>query len=72
MKIDSIFKKYYDIVSNEMFMNHLVNDLVVRVWNQEVYSLVISSSSFEVANIDGHWRLTWLLTLRPIKISRDK
>ena len=39
MKIDSIFKKYYDIVSNEMFMNHLVNGLVVRVWNQEVYSL---------------------------------
>jgi hypothetical protein len=31
---------------------------------------IISGSSPEVANIDGHWRLTWSLTSGSVGISR--
>jgi hypothetical protein len=31
---------------------------------------VVSGLSPVVANIDGHWRLTWLLTSGPVEISR--
>jgi hypothetical protein len=29
---------------------------------------VVSSSQPEIANIDGHWRLTWLLTSGPVEL----
>jgi hypothetical protein len=32
---------------------------------------VISGLSHVVANIDGHWRITWSLISEPVGISRD-
>jgi hypothetical protein len=32
---------------------------------------MISSSSLEVVNIDGHWRFIWSLTSGSVKINRS-
>jgi len=32
---------------------------------------MISSSSLEVVNIDGHWRFTWSLTSESVKINQS-
>ena len=41
---------------------------VVRSWDQEVYSLC--GLRFEPCNCsyDSHWRLTWSLTSRPVRL----
>ena len=48
--------------------NHLDGDPVVRVWDQEVYS--IYGLRFEPCgcSYDGHWKLTWSLTSEPVKL----
>jgi len=51
-------------------INHLVGDSMIRARDQRVCSPVVSGSSSKVANIDGHWRLTWSLTSGSVRISR--
>jgi len=49
--------------------NHLVVGLVVRAWDWDICSPVVSGSSLEIANIDDHLRLTWSLTSGSMRIS---
>jgi len=48
--------------------NYLGGDLVVKIWDQEVYSLC--GFRFEPCgcSYDGHWRLKWLLTSGPVEL----
>jgi len=47
-------------------INYIGCDLVIRAWNQKVYSLC--DLRFEPCGClyDGHWRLTWSLTSGPV------
>ena len=49
-------------------INHLDGGLVVRAWDQEIYSFC--GLRFEPCgcSYDGHWRLTWSLTLGPVRL----
>jgi hypothetical protein len=49
-----------------IYINYQGDDLVVRVWNQEVCFLC--GFRFEPCgySYDGHWRFTWSLTSGPV------
>ena len=44
------------------------NNLVVRAWDQEIYFLYGLMFESCGCSYDGHWRLTWSLTLRPVEL----
>jgi len=48
------------------YWNHLGGGPVVRAWNQEVCSLYGLRFESCGCSYDGHWRLTWSLTLGPV------
>ena len=54
--------------NNNNKTNHLGDGPVVRVWDQEVYSLC--GLRFEPCgcSYDGYWRLTWSLTSGPVRL----
>ena len=47
-------------------INHLGGGSIIRVWDQEICSLC--GLRFEPCSYsyNGHWRLTWSLTSRPV------
>jgi len=53
-------------INQESRGNHLGDGPVVKIWNQEVYSLC--GLRFEPCgcSYDGHWRLIWSLTSWPV------
>jgi hypothetical protein len=48
------------------YINHLGGGPVVRTWDQEVCSLCCLRFKPCGCSYDGHWRLTWSLTLGPV------
>ena len=46
--------------------NHLGGGPVIRAWDQEVCSLCGLRFESCGCSYDGHWRLTWSLTSRPV------
>jgi len=61
-------KLIYDTITNifKVQSNHLDGGPVVRVWDQEVYSLCGLRFKPCGCSYDDHWRLTWSLTSGPV------
>jgi hypothetical protein len=47
-------------------INHLGGGPVIKAWDQEVCSLCCFRFEHCGCSYDGHWRLTWSLTLGPV------
>jgi hypothetical protein len=59
----NFFDTSTNLIKFQVFINHLGGGPVVKTWDQEVCSLCGLRFEPYSCSYDGHWRLTWSLTL---------
>jgi hypothetical protein len=59
----NFFDTSTNLIKFQVFINHLDGGPVVKTWDQEVCSLCGLRFEPYGCSYDGHWRLTWSLTL---------
>jgi len=62
----NFFDTSTNLIKFQVFINHLGGGPVVKTWDQEVCSLCGLRFEPYGCSYDGHWRLTWSLTLGPV------
>jgi len=62
----NFFDTSTNLIQFQVFINHLGGGPVVKTWDQEVCSLCGLRFEPYGCSYDGHWRLTWSLTLGPV------